>query len=321
MNVRTRHVRHVVAVFMLFALTLSESALSQHWPAREIKLYVPLSAGSSVDTLARAVVPAMAAQLKQSILVENRPGAEGAIASDLTRKAPADGYTLMVAYPGHALNVTLYPNLPYDALKDFTPIALIATNRNALVVRVDSPIKSVSELITFAKSNPDKLSFGNGGGTSGGSGDLLNLMAGIQTAAITYKGAAEAQNDLLGGRLDFMFTAMSTARPMVADGRLRALALTGTTRHPKFPDLPNVAETVPGYETSGWYGLAGPSGLPKPIVDALISALHAALQTDAVQKRLAFLEFDSAPKGTSEEFNSLIRSEIKKWAQVLKPRN
>jgi tripartite-type tricarboxylate transporter receptor subunit TctC len=312
--------QYLFRALVLLSLAGSQAAISQSWPTRDIKLYVPLSAGSSVDTLARAIAPAMAAQLKQQVLVENRPGAEGVIASDLTRKATPDGYTLMLAYPGHALNVSLYPKLPYDTLKEFAPVALVATNLNVLVVRPDSPVKTVPDLIALAKAKPGMLSFGNAGGTSGGSGDLFNLMAGIQTTAVTYKGAAEAQNDLLGGRLDFMFTAVSTATPMVKAGRLRAVALTGTARHPNFPELPNVGETVAGYETSGWYGLAGPAGLPKPVLEALKSALQAALQTADVKTRLAGLGFDPAPPGTPEDFDALIRSEIKKWAQVLKPR-
>ena len=317
--------RHRLSHFGLIALTLpallwTQLAGAQAYPFKDIKLYVPLSAGSSVDTLARTIAPEMSARLKQQVLVENRPGAEGVIASEATKKAPADGYTVMLAYPGHALNVTLYPRLPYDTLKDFAAVALVASNLNVLVVRADSPLKTVGELINLAKSKPGLLSFGNAGGTSGGSGDLLNLMAGIQATAVTYKGAAETQNDLLGGRLDYMFTAVSTATPMVKAGRLRALALTGTARHPNFPDLPNVGETVPGFETSGWYGLVGPQGLPKPVQDALRSALYGALQSPDVKARLASLGFDPAAPGTAEEFDALIRSEIKKRALVLKPR-
>jgi tripartite-type tricarboxylate transporter receptor subunit TctC len=216
--------------------------------------------------------------------------------------------------------VSLYAKLPYDPLKDFTPIAIVATNVNVLVVPAESTIKSVPELIAVAKAKPDSLFFGNAGGTSGGSGDLFNLMAGVKTTAVTYRGAAEAQKDLLGGRTNYMFTAMSTAVPLVKAGKLRALATTGAKRHPNMPDLPTVAEFVPGFETTGWYGLMGPAGLPKPIVARLNSALVTTLQDSNVRERFALQGFDPAPPNGTDEFDALIRVEIKKWAQVLSPR-
>jgi tripartite-type tricarboxylate transporter receptor subunit TctC len=301
-------------------LGLPLRAFGQGYPTKEIRLLVPLSAGSSVDTLARSFSDEMGRALGQQLLVENRPGAEGVIASEATKNAPPDGYTLMMAYPGHALNVSLYPKLPYDTLKDFTPIAIVATNVNVLVVLPDSPIRSVPDLIAAAKKNPDQLFFGNAGGTSGGSGDLFNFMAGVKATAVTYKGAAEAQKDLLGGRIQYMFTAMSTATPLVKGGKLRALATTGAKRHPNMPDLPTVAEFVPGFETTGWYGLAGPARLPQPVVAKLNSALFTALQDPKVRERLATQGFDPAPPNSPEEFDALVRSEIKKWGQVLRPR-
>lgn len=302
------------------AVGLPLRTYGQAFPTREIKLYVPLSPGSSVDTLTRAFATEFGKALGQPILVENKPGAEGQIASSLTAKAAPDGYTLMVAYPGHALNVSLYPNLPYDTLKDFTPIGLIAQNVNVLVVLPTSSIKSVPDLIAQAKANPGKLNYGNAGGTSGGSGDVFKLMTGLEMAAITYKGAAEAQNDLLGGRIDFMFTALSTAKPLVQSGKLRALAVTGTARHPDVPDLPPVADFVPGFETTGWYGLAGPASMPAPVVDRLNKALFAALASPEVRTRLNALGFDPSSPNSPAHFDTFIRSEIRKWGQVLKPR-
>jgi tripartite-type tricarboxylate transporter receptor subunit TctC len=302
------------------AIGLPLRAFGQAYPAKDIRLLVPLSPGSSVDTLARSFTDEMGKALGQPILVENRPGAEGVICTEALKSSPPDGYTLMLAYPGHALNVSLYPKLPYDSVKDFTPLAIVATNVNVLVVPIESQIKSVPELIATAKANPDKLFFGNAGGTSGGSGDLFNLMAGVKTTAVTYKGAAEAQKDLLGGRTDYMFTAMSTATPLVKAGKLRALATSGAKRHANMPDLPTVAEFVPGFETTGWYGLMAPGGLPKPIAAKIDSALFTALADPKVRERFALQGFDPAPPNGPEEFDALIRSEIKKWAQVLRPR-
>jgi tripartite-type tricarboxylate transporter receptor subunit TctC len=302
-------------------LALAASAQAQSYPERAVRIIVPTAPGGSIDTTARVVAAKLAELWGKPVVVENRPGAEGVIASEATRNAPPDGYTLMLAYPGHALNVSLYTKLPYDTLKDFTPIALVASNVNVLVVRADSSIKSVQDLLATAKANPDKLFAGNAGGTSGGSADLLNLMAGIKTTVVTYKGAPEAQTDLLGGRIDFMFTAMSTATPLVKGGKLRALAVTGATRHANMPDLPAVAEFVPGFETTGWYGLAGPAGLPKPVVATLNKALFVALAQPSVRARFAALGFDPAPPNSSEDFDAFIKSEIKKWGQVLKPRS
>ena len=324
MNISSRRRSLVVAAALssaLAALPVAMPALGQAYPSKDIRMLVPLSAGSSVDTLARAFSEEFAKALGQPVVVENRPGAEGVIASEATRNAPPDGYTLMLAYPGHALNVSLYSKLPYDTLKDFTPIALVATNVNVLVVRADSNIKSVQDLLATAKANPEKLFAGNAGGTSGGSADLLNLMANIKTTVVTYKGAPEAQTDLLGGRIDFMFTAMSTATPLVKGGKLRALAVTGASRHPNMPELPAVAEFVQGFETAGWYGLAGPAGLPKPVVATLNKALFVALAKPEVRARFAALGFDPATPNSSEDFDAFIRSEIKKWGQVLKPRS
>ena len=324
MNISSRRRSLVEAAALssaLVALPVAMPALGQAYPSKDIRMLVPLSAGSSVDTLARAFSEEFAKALGQPVVVENRPGAEGVIASEATRNAPPDGYTLMLAYPGHALNVSLYSKLPYDTLKDFTPIALVATNVNVLVVRADSNIKSVQDLLATAKANPEKLFAGNAGGTSGGSADLLNLMANIKTTVVTYKGAPEAQTDLLGGRIDFMFTAMSTATPLVKGGKLRALAVTGASRHPNMPELPAVAEFVQGFETTGWYGLAGPAGLPKPVVATLNKALFVALAKPEVRARFAALGFDPATPNSSEDFDAFIRSEIKKWGQVLKPRS
>jgi len=324
LNISSRRRSLVVAAALssaLAALPVAMPALGQAYPSKDIRMLVPLSAGSSVDTLARAFSEEFAKALGQPVVVENRPGAEGVIASEATRNAPPDGYTLMLAYPGHALNVSLYSKLPYDTLKDFTPIALVATNVNVLVVRADSNIKSVQDLLATAKANPEKLFAGNAGGTSGGSADLLNLMANIKTTVVTYKGAPEAQTDLLGGRIDFMFTAMSTATPLVKGGKLRALAVTGASRHPNMPELPAVAEFVQGFETAGWYGLAGPAGLPKPVVATLNKALFVALAKPEVRARFAALGFDPATPNSSEDFDAFIRSEIKKWGQVLKPRS
>jgi tripartite-type tricarboxylate transporter receptor subunit TctC len=305
----------------LVGVAIPFSAFAQTYPTHEIRLIVPLTPGSSVDVIARSFIAEMGRELKQPVVVENRPGAEGVVATELTKNAQPDGYTLMLVNPGHAINVHLYPKLPFDTLKDFTPVALAASNVNVLVVPAQSPIKDLKDLIARAKAKPGDLNFASVSGTSGGSADLLNLMAGLNTTAIVYKGAAEAQTDLLGGRLDYMFTAISTAIPLVRSGKLRALAVTGAQRHPTLPDVPAMSESVPGFEVTGWYGIVGPAGMPPAIVATLNKALFAALQSPEVKARLGAIGIDPAAPNGPEDFDRFVRAEIAKWGKVVKPRS
>jgi tripartite-type tricarboxylate transporter receptor subunit TctC len=309
-----------IGIVMLALLGTPTSGVAQTYPTHEIRLIVPLSPGSSVDSIARAIAPELGKQLGQPIIVENRPGAESILATQYVKGATPDGYTLILVIPAHAINVFLYPKSAYDPIKDFTPVALIASNMNVLVVPPKFPAKDLKEFIALAKAKPGTLNFGAVGGTSGASADLFNLMAGVQTADITYKGASEAQNDMLGGRLDFMFTAVSSALPQVRAGNLRALAVTGAQRFPGLPDVPTVAELVPGYEVTGWYGIVGPAGMPATVVTTLNHAMFKALESPEVKTRLAAMGFDPAPPSDPAHFTSFIRSEVKKWGAVIKPR-
>jgi tripartite-type tricarboxylate transporter receptor subunit TctC len=314
------HLRRAVlsgATMVLLAGVIPLSgARADSYPDHSIKLIIPLAPGSSVDTLARALSTELGPQLHQAIVVENHPGAEGIIATELVKNAKPDGYTLLMVYPGHAMNVHLYKKLPYDTIKDFTPIAQVATNLNVLVVADNSPFKTAGDLIAAIKAKPETLNFGNAGGTSGGSGDLLNFMAGLKATEITYNGATQSLTDLLGGRIDYMFTAMSSATPLVHAGKLRALAVTGTKRDPSMPNVPTMAEFVPNFETTGWYGLAGPAGLPPNVVAVVNKAVMDSLKSPVLQARLAAIGFSPAAPNTPAEFDTLIRSEIVKWSHV-----
>jgi tripartite-type tricarboxylate transporter receptor subunit TctC len=286
----------------------------------DMRLLVPLSAGSSVDIIARCMAPKMSQVLNRGIYADNRPGADSIIATQLAASAKPDGQTVVLVTPAHAINVFMYPGkLKYDAVKDFTLIGMAATNVNVLMVPAESPFHSLQDLVAAAKAKPSGMNYGNSGGTSGGAAELLNLYAGIKTINVSYKGAGEAMNDMLGNRLDFIFSAISTALPMVKSGKLRGLAQTGAQRHPSLPDLPTVAESFPGFQVLGWYGLLGPRGLSPETTQRLNHALAVAAAAPEVRKTLAANGFDPAQPNTPEDFRKFVEAEIVKWGKVIKP--
>jgi tripartite-type tricarboxylate transporter receptor subunit TctC len=294
---------------------------AQQYPARAVRVYIPFTAGSAADIIMRALEPQMRDKLGQSFIIDNRGGAGGNIAAELTAKSAPDGYTVMMATVGtHAINVSLYSRLPFHPQRDFTPIALVGESPNILVINPYVPAKSIKELIALGKANPGQLNYGSSGSgtTVHLSGELFATMAGIKMVHVPYKGATEALTALLGGQLDLMFASLSSAIPLVKAGRLRAFAVTGAQRSPSIPELPTMSEAVlPGYEASAWYGLLGPAGMPTAAVTALGNAALAALQTQEVKDRLfaSGVEVRGMP---ADEFARLIDTEIKKWAQVVK---
>jgi tripartite-type tricarboxylate transporter receptor subunit TctC len=286
----------------------------------DVRLLVPLTAGSSVDVIARSVSSGMAGPLHQNMIVDNRPGADSIIATQLEKNAKPDGRTLIMVTPAHAINVFLHAdNIPYDAVRDFTLIGLTATNVNVCLVPLSSDIKSISDLIARAKSEPGRLNYGDCGGTSGGSAELFNYYAKVKTTDVLYRGAPEVVTDLLAGRLDVAFLAMSTAMPMVRAGKLRAIASTGATRHPVIPDIPAVAETLPGYEVLGWYALLGPRGMPDDVTTQINQALMQSIATPNVKKILAANGFDPASPNSPADCKKFIQTEIERWGKVTKP--
>jgi tripartite-type tricarboxylate transporter receptor subunit TctC len=252
-------------------------------------------------------------------VVENRPGAGGIVASQALVTSLADGYTLMVVASGHATNPFLYPKIPYDTFKDFTPISILASSPNILVVRADSPFKTLADVIAQAKAKPGSLSYGqSGNGTSTHlAGELLKKLAGFDMSAIPYKGGAPAINDLLGGQIPMSFNNAPEALGQLAAGTLRALAVTTTRRSPFLPDVPAMSETVPGYDTEVWWGLLGPAGMPKDLVEKISRDFVAALKTDPVKERLA--KFGASPIGSSpQELDAKIHSDYEKWGAIIK---
>lgn len=307
----------LAAIFAVVTLT----ANAQTYPNKPIKMVVPFPAGGTTDILARLVGQELSKAWGQQVIIENRGGAGGNIGSDLVAKSEPDGYTLLMGTVGtHGINVSLYKKMPYDAVKDFQPITQVAAVPNLLAVHPSVPVKSVKELIAYAKKNPNKLSFASSGnGTSIHlSGELFKTMTDVQMTHVPYKGSAPAVTDLLGGQVHLMFDNMPSVLPHVKTGKLRGLAVTTAKRSPAAPNLPTVAEAgVPGYEASSWFGVLAPAGVPKDIVTKLNKEIVRILNAPEMKKKLS--EQGAEPVGnTPEEFAAHIKAEIAKWAKVVK---
>jgi tripartite-type tricarboxylate transporter receptor subunit TctC len=304
------------AMMMMMAggLAIAEPA----FPEKPVHIFVPYAPGGGVDVLARTLGDAVSRQWGQSIVIENRPGAGGVVASQALASATPDGYTLIVVASGHATNPFLYPKLPYDTFKNFTPISLLASSANILLVRADSPFKTLSDVIAQAKAKPGGLSFGHSGnGTSTHlAGELLKSLAKIDIEAIPYKGGAPAINDLLGGQIPMSFNNGPESVGQLEAGTLRALAVTTASRAPFLPNVPTIGETVPGYELEVWWGLLGPGGMPPDLVARISQDFVAALNTDAVKQRLTRL--GATPIGsTPQAFDAKIHADYEKWGPII----
>lgn len=294
-------------------------AQTQHYPTRPVRLIVPYPAGGGVDTVARVLGMKLSEVLGQQVVVDNRPGANGIIGSDITAKAAPDGYTMLIQSVAHAINATLYRKLPYDSVKDFAAVAQVNAQPNLMVVYPSLPAASVKELIAMAKSKPGALTLASPGNGSSAhlSGELLKLMAGIDILHVPYRGGGPALNDLMGGRVSLTFSSVSLSMPLVTAGKLRALAITSLARSAVVPDLPTVAETIPGYESSTWYGMFLPGGTPARIVSGLNREILKALQAPEVRDRLT-MNGAEIVGDTPAQFTAKIKSEIAKWGEVVK---
>jgi tripartite-type tricarboxylate transporter receptor subunit TctC len=303
------------------ALLLAFAALAnaQQYPAKPVRIVSIFPPGGGNDTICRIVAPKLGEQLKQQIIVENRAGANGIVGSEVVARSAPDGYTITLIPSGHAVNATLYRKLPYDSLRDFTPITLVGSSPLVLAVHPSLPVKSVKDMVALARRQPGQLTYASSG--VGGSGHLggamFETLAGVKMTHIPYKGMALAVVDLMAGQVTMTFGTALSVVPHARAGRLRALATTGPARSPALPDLPTVAEAgVPGYEASLWYGFAGPGKLPSDILGRLHSALVAALKSPEVRERLAGQGIDLR-QNTPEEFSKLLASDIGRWARVV----
>jgi len=305
------------ACFAAFAAGVS----AQAYPTKPIRIVVPFPAGGTTDVLARAAAQKLAETLGQPAVVDNRPGAGGNIGAELVAKSAPDGYTLLMGTVGtHAINPGLYPKLPYDHVKDFAPVILVAGVPNVLVINPALPVNSVPELIAYAKANPGKLNFASSGnGTSIHlSAELFKTMAGVQMTHVPYKGSAPALQDLVGGQVQLMFDNLPSSLALIKGGKLKALAVTSGARAAALPDVPTLAESgLPGFEASSWFGLLAPAGTPPPVIAKLNGEIAKWLATPEAKEKL-LAQGANAAGGTAEEFAQFIAAETAKWQKVVK---
>ena len=308
------------ALLFLTAAVFANVAIAQSYPNKPIHLVVPYPPGGSADILARSVGQKLGERLGQAVIIENRPGAGASIGAKAVAIAPADGYTLLLGtVSSHAMSPVTNA-VGYDPVKDFTPIAEIASIPFVVLANLSLPVRNIAELVALAKAKPGQVSYASAGsGTSNHlAGELLSTAANIKMLHVPYKGSAPALSDLLGGQVDTMFDLQLTAMPQIKAGKVRALAITGSKRSALLPEIPTVREAgIPNYEVSAWFGFFGPAGLPKAVVDKLNAELNAILKTSEIQKKFAELGVETE-SGSAEEFSAFVRSEANKWAGVIK---
>jgi len=306
----------------LLGVAVACAAVAQTFPSRAIRVIVPFPAGGTADGIARTVSQRMSENVGQPIVVENRSGANGIVGTEAVAKSTPDGYTLLMAPSGHAINNSLNANVPYDPVKDFQMLTLIGTVPMVAVVNNDFPVKSIRELIDTAKAKPGSISFGSGG--PGGSNhlavELFSTMAGIKMLHIPYKGDTPGIADLLGGQIQMIFLNIPAALPLAKSGRVRAIGITSKSRSELLPDVPTIAETVPGYEAGSWHGFFAPAGTPAPVVATLSTELRRAINTPQVRDKLT-ADGVNVVASTPDEFTAFLKTEIDKWAQIIRTAN
>jgi len=317
---RTLQWSKAALAFLMFLPAFGASGQQAAFPTKPVRILVPYPPGGAVDVIARTIGPKLTASLGQQIIVENRPGASGIIASEALINYPADGHAFIIVISSHSVNPSLYRKLPYDTLRDFAPVTLIAAGPNIVSVHPSLPVRSVKQLIALAKSRPGDVNYAHFGAGSSShlSGELFNILARIRMVAIPYKGAAPGVTDVIGGHVLLMFGNMPVSLPHVKSGKLRALAVTSAKRSSASPDLPTVAESgLPGYETGEWWGALAHGRTPPALVRRLNEEIVKALADPEVKERLSTLGAELA--GTSSaEFDAFIRQQMEKWGRVVK---
>jgi len=292
------------------------------FPDKPLHLIVPFAPGGGTDAIARSLGIGMSQLLGQPVIIDNKPGAGTIIGDDFVAKSPPDGYTLVVATFAHAVNPSLMSKLPFDTDRAFAPVVLLARGPNVLVVRADSPFKSVKDVLNAARKTPGKLTYASqGNGTSAHlAGEMFDNLAKVHMTHIPYKGAGPALTDLMGGQVDMMFATAAAAAPLVNGGKLRALGVTSPQRAPALKDVPAIAETVPGYSVESWYGLFAPAGTPAAVIARLNAAATKAVQTAEFRQKIE-PEGLMPSTGTPEELDSFVRGEEARWRKVVKENN
>ena len=310
----------VSSALCLSALLASTTALAQQdYPAKPIRMIVGVAPGGATDILARAVGARLSEAFKQQVIVENRPGANHIIGGELTAKSARDGYTLQMIPEGFVINASVYAKLPFDPLRDFSPIAIVANVPNVLVVHPSLPARTVKQFAAFARARPGQLSYGSSsvGSPSHMSGELFKVLAKVDYTHVPYKGQSLALVDLMGGHIQFLFPSIPAAVAHVRSGRLIPLGVTTLQRAGALPDVPTINEAgIAGYEVSGWYGVIGPAGLPQSVAARLNKEINTYLQGADTRKQLSS-EGAEPRTGTPEEFGAAMASDLQKWAKVV----
>ena len=313
--------KRVLQLCMLcIAALCAGQALAQAYPSKPIRLVVPFPPGGPTDILGRAIGAKLGELLGQPVVIDNRGGAGGGIGADNIAKSAPDGYSLLLGTTGtHTINPNLYSKLPYDPIKDFAPISLVVKYLNILVVNPRVPVHSVAELIALAKQKPGEVTFGSAGNGSSNhlTAEMLASMTGVKMQHIPYKGSGPALNDVIAGQITFMFDQYSTVGPNIKAGKLRAIGIATRERHPLLPDVPTIAETIPGFEVSPWYAMFAPAGTPKPIIDRLNADLVKVMNSPEIHERMTTLGWDPVTC-TPEQLAAQIKSELAVWADVVK---
>jgi tripartite-type tricarboxylate transporter receptor subunit TctC len=317
--------RTLVAASLACAAMLPAAAFGQAWPTKPLKWIVPFPPGGPTDLLSRAIAQGLSEALGQPVVIENRGGAGGGLAMDALAKSPPDGYTIGLPTTGtHAINPALYGSkLPYDPIRDFTPLTLAVSYVNILVINPAHPAKNVAELVEYAKTNPGKVTFGSAGNGSSNhlSGEVLKALTGAPMQHIPYKGSAPALTDVMAGNTTFMYDILNTSLPQVRAGRVRAIAVTSSRRSPYVPEIPTMEEAgVKGYSATGsdlWMGVMGPKGIPKPIADKLNAELIKVLRSPAMREKIR-AQFLDPWTCTPEEFMQIVKTDLAKWSKIVK---
>jgi tripartite-type tricarboxylate transporter receptor subunit TctC len=317
MNFTRRSCIFAAAVMGLAAWSLPVHSQA-NFPNKPMRIVVTFTSGGAPDIIGRILAERFTAAWNQPVLVDNKPGSGGSIGADFVAKSAPDGHTLVVGTVGtHAINGALYPKLPYDMVSDFVPVSLVATTPNLLVVHNEVPAKSVKELIDLGKKTPLTFASSGSGSSIHISGELFKSMTGADMTHIPYKGRASAIPDVLGGRVTMMFDNMPSSLPLVREGKLRALGVTSAKRSAAASDIPAIAETLPGFDAVSWFAIFAPAGTPKPVVDKLQLEITRILKTPEIRKNLADIGLETVGS-TSDELAAYQRSEIAKWAKVVK---
>jgi len=315
----TRTLMRIVLGGIVLSASLVPVSAQQPYPTKPIRMISPFAPGGGNDILCRTIAQKLTENLKQQIVVENRPGANGIIGTEAAARSAPDGYTIVLIPSGHAVNASLHRKLPYDSIKDFTPITLVGESPLILAVHPSVPARNVKDLVALARARPEQLTYGSAGiGSSGHlGGALFETLTATKMVHVPYKGMAIAISDVMGGQVSMVFGTSLSVMPHARSGRLRALATTGAQRSPALPDLPTVAEAgVPGYEAGLWYGFLGPARLPPEIVRRLNAEIVAVLKLAEVRERLASQGVDAQPS-TPEEFARLLVADFDRWAKVV----